>query len=68
MNNPLYATSGLGVRLHKRTRGRFEVRATRTQLFETLEEAYNWFRELEEEATLWDMTEFPELLESKHFT
>jgi hypothetical protein len=66
MIDRLYSTSGLGVKLHNRQIGRFEVRASATTDFKILEEAYEFFKALDEEASLWDMTDIPELLESKH--
>ncbi|RYZ23324.1 MAG: hypothetical protein EOO16_05410 [Chitinophagaceae bacterium] len=67
MKDRIYSTSGRGVQTHVRHIGRFEVRAGSTVTnFKLLEEAYEHFKLLDEEATLWDMTEVPELLESKH--
>ncbi|GAA4336958.1 hypothetical protein [Flaviaesturariibacter amylovorans] len=65
MNLRLRATSGHGVRTHHRTIGTFEVRAATAHTFPLLEEAYEYFKSLNVEATLWDVTGIPELLESK---
>jgi hypothetical protein len=66
MKNGIFSTAGLGVRGHNRNTGRFEVRTRVITSFRSLEEAYEFFKHLDEEATLWDMTRIPELLESKH--
>ncbi|TCJ14456.1 hypothetical protein EPD60_10725 [Flaviaesturariibacter flavus] len=67
MNERIYSTSGRSISSHIRHIGRFEVRAGNTvTAFNLLEEAYEHFKRLDEEATLWDVTDIPELLESKH--
>jgi hypothetical protein len=67
MKDRIYSTSGRGVQSHVRHIGTFEVRTAGAVIpFRLLEEAYDHFQRLDEEATLWDMTEIPELLESKH--
>ena len=66
MNPQLHSTSGLGVRSHHRSIGTFEVRhGSNSTNFNILEEAYAFFQQLNEEATLWDLTDVAELLESK---
>lgn len=66
-NDPLIITSGIGINNYLiREEGKFQVRyANRIRDFNTLVASSLFYLSLREEATIWDMTEEPILIESK---